>query len=369
MHKNFGEWYRLVSIEPDEDLLKKRWVGVEEWTTAIRGDDDANLETVRIFQGLPEKVSREGFLGAFRKHDAAFPQRNELEQRVLAGAVLVECVLAAKDEDGTESEADVVRAAVIAGTALEASRLRASDARLQEVTAEVLVGLHKIARRQRKRSGFNPVVLGSTTEEAITKAVEQVINAGDHNALRAPVGAGFQAILKVLRSCGTALEGAAHDLRCSDEETNILWWIEGRSSRDLKQSWISLKDAVPLAAAWELADLTDVALGPQDASAFLERVLSETKGKGKEQPIEVYVNAVSDDWVKTHAARIEERALDLTPLSLALSQRAKSNTKSWQQYFEANSGLKASTSLAPERFARSAYIEAVLFRTLADSEA
>lgn len=30
MHKNFAEWYRLVSIEPKGDVLKHRWAGVAE---------------------------------------------------------------------------------------------------------------------------------------------------------------------------------------------------------------------------------------------------------------------------------------------------------------------------------------------------
>lgn len=370
MHKNFSEWYRLVSIEPTDAVLKSRWQGVEGWVSTIRGNDDAILETVRIFHGLPEKASREAFLAAFRKHDAAFAQRkNELEQRVLAGAALVQCVLAWKDVKGAaENETDGVRAAVIAGTALEASQLRRPDDALQEVTGEILAGLREIARHQRKRSGFSPVVLGSTTEDAITKALEQVAIAADHAQLRTHVGTVFQTMIKALRRSESALANSAHDLRCADEETNILWWIAGGSSRDLNKPWSALKDAVPLVAGWELADLTDVALGPQDAAALLERVVAETKGKNKEQPLHVYVNAVSEDWAKAHSARLAERALDLTPLALALSHRSKSSTSSWQPFFEANSGLKTSTSLAPEGAARLAYVEAVLFSTLAKTE-
>ena len=94
----------------------------------------------------------------------------------------------------------------------------------------------------------------------------------------------------------------------------------------------------------------------------------ETRGKSKEQPLHVYVNAVPEDWAKVRTARSAERALDLTPLSLALSQRSKSTTSSWQQFFEASSGLKASISLSPERAAQLAYVEAVLLSTLAKTE-
>lgn len=370
MHKNFGEWYRLVSIEPTDEILKKRWAGVEEWVSSIRNDDDALLETVRIFRGLPEKTSREEFLAAFREHDAAFAQRNnELEQRVLAGAALVQCVLVERDkEDDEEDEVDGVRAAVLAGAAVEASRLRASDDTLEELTGEVLAGLHEIARHQRSRSGFSTVLLGTEEEEALTKTLEQVANAPDHAQFRRDVGAVFRTILEAVRRSESALDGAAHDLRCADEETNILWWLAGGSSRDLNKPWSALKEAVPLVAGWELADLTDIALGPQDAAALLERVIPEAKGKSKEQPLHVYVNSVPEEWAKARATKLTERAIDLASLSLALSHRIKSNTSAWQPFFESNSGLKASTTLAPERVARLTYAEAVLFSTLAKAE-
>lgn len=79
MHKNFGEWYRLVALEPDGTKLAKRWAGVKAWATALRRSDESVLETVRLFGGIPAKTSREPFLEVFRKQDPAFPQRNDLE--------------------------------------------------------------------------------------------------------------------------------------------------------------------------------------------------------------------------------------------------------------------------------------------------
>jgi hypothetical protein len=350
MHKNFGEWYRLVSIEPNGELLQKRWAGVEEWVSALRSDDDSILKTVRIFQGLPPKGSHEAFLEVFRKHDPAFPQRNELELRVLAGASLVECGRSGDDED------DGVRAAIVAGAAVEASSLReAAESRLNEVTEEVLGRLQAIARNQRKRATFNTSFLGTKADEAMKQVATNVV----------PV---LQLLLDAVRRSERALSAAAHNLRCADEETEILWWLEGGCSRDLNKPWNSLpKEAVPLIAAKELADLTDVALGPQDAAALLHRVV--TNAKCKEASIQAYVNAVPDDWAKALAAKkVAESALDLAPLSLALSHRGKSDMSSWQQFFDSTSGMRSTTSLAPERVARQVYVEAVLLRTLANAE-
>lgn len=96
----------------------------------------------------------------------------------------------------------------------------------------------------------------------------------------------------------------------------------------------------------------------------------EAKGyKNKEHALRTYVNAVPQDCLRARVATFDTRALDLAPLSLALSKRVESDTTTWPPFFEAVSGgLGAGTMLTPGRVARHAYIEAMLFRTMADVE-
>ncbi len=359
MHKNFGEWYRLVSIEPNGELLEKRWAAVEDWASTLQNNDTSLLETVRIFRGMTGKTSRETFLEVFRKHDPAFPQRNQLELQVLAGASLVALV-----DDG---EDESVRAAIIAGTAVAASSLHTTESDLREVTEEILAHLQRIARDQRRRKVFSTSLLGSKPD-AVTKGIEQVAAAGDWDQLKTHVGPVLKTLLIAVRRSEIALEAAAHSLHCADEETNILWWLEGRSSRDLNTSWASLpKESVPLIAAKELADLTDIALGPQDAAALLHRVVSESKCK--KVSVQAYVNAVPEEWCKKVASQDGQSGLDLAPLWFALHHRSKSDRANWAPFFESTLGLSSTTLLLePERVAQQAYFEAVLLKTLADVE-
>lgn len=150
MHKNFGEWYRLVALEPDGERLQKRWAGVNAWVTELRADAENVLETVRIFQGLPSKTSKDAFLAVFQEQDPAFPRRNDLELQVLAGASLVACVKSV----GADGEG--LHTAIIVGAALEASSLRATEPRLNEISQEVFGGLQAIAVKQRERKPFDP---------------------------------------------------------------------------------------------------------------------------------------------------------------------------------------------------------------------
>lgn len=364
MHKEFGEWYRLVSLVPESDKLPLRWAGVEKWVSQIQADDDAILETVRIFQGLPEKDSRDKFIAAFQDRDSAFHRRNLMEFRVLAGASLVECMCQAANN---EEDARLTRAATIIGTALEASKIFALDAELSEVLEAVRTGLYTLARELRVRW----VVDSNKVQEqsgAAAEAVQNVADAATWELFKAAVPGVFDALIEAANSSGASLAAVEHNLRCADEENDILWWLEGGCSRDLNTPWSTLKDATPLIAAWELADLTDVALGPQDAAAFLDRIVSAASIEARALPLPAYVNALPIDWAKRKATLVGEKGLDLAPLVLALTQRAMSDASSWQQFFESTSGLKSTTLYTPEQVARQGYVEAMMLRTLAKTE-
>jgi len=359
MHKNFGEWYRLVALEPDGEKLLKRWAGVMAWATELRNDHQSVLETVRIFQGLQSKASRDAFLAVFQKQDPAFPQRNDLELQVLAGASLVACV------QSVGADGEGLHTAILAATALESSSLRAAEPRLDEIAREVLEGLQAIAVKHRERKPVDSNAVHDKADAA-AEAMKQIATVTDWNVFKDVITPIFQALVDAVRAADVELSGAAHNLRSADEESNILWWVEGGCSRDTNKPWGALKDGAAIIAGAELADLTDVALGPRNAAALLERVLSALNGKGKESPLAAYVNALPDEWVRGRAGKADDTALDLTPLTLAVVQRGKSDTASWQRYFDASSGIKSSSQMTAARVARQAYAEAILLRTLAE---
>lgn len=363
MHNNFSEWYRLVALEPDGTKLAKRWAGVKGWATALRTSDDNVLETVRIYQGLPPKTSRDPFLAVFREQDPSFPQRNDLELQVLAGAALVECVQSV-GENG-----EGLHSAILAGTALEASSLRVTEPRLGEISREVATGLQAIAVAQRKRRPFGASAI-KRTADAAAKAMEQVAATAGNNsdALKNALTPVLQVLIDAVRAVDQELGDAAHNLRRGDEETDVLWWVEGGCSRDTNQPWATLRDGAAIIAGSELADLTDVALGPRNAAALLDRVLATVSAETKEAPLASYVNALPVDWYREHEARSDERALDLTPIALAVSHRSKSDASSWQAFFDSSMEMKSSIALTPTRVARQAYVEAILLRALSGDD-
>lgn len=361
MHRDFGDWYRVVALEPDGGKLQQRWAGVKTWAAAVRASDEKLLETVRIFQGLAAKTSRDAFLAAFRKQDPAFPQRNDLELQVLAGASLVVCVESVGD-DG-----EGLHTAILAGAALETSSLCVKDHRLAEISHEIAGELQTMTVAQRERRPFDPSAI-SENVDAADEALSQVAASGSWEQLKATVVPALQGLLSAVRAADRELGDAAHNLQCADEEAQILWWLEGGCSRDTNKPWTLLKEGAAIIAGTELADLTNIALGPRNAAALLTRVLSQSKGKAKDVSLETYVNTLPDEWAVERAAKVADGALDLMPLTRAIIHRGKSDSVSWQQYFDASSGLKAQTPLTAVRVARQAYIEAVLLRTLANAD-
>lgn len=358
MHKNFSEWYRLVSIEPNGDTLTKRWAAVEEWASTFEGNDENILDTVRTFFGVGSKEPPEAFVETFREHDPAFPRKNELELRVLAGAALLHCI-------GFSSGNH--RSAIISGIAVESTNSREQIKQLNELTANILSGFRTLMRHRRKRLTVKTDLFDSKTTTAINEGIRQIPSAGDINQLRSHITPIIQSLVSILQRSEHALDETFRNLRCADEEIDVLWWMEGGHSRDSDKPWNSLlKESVPFFAAKELADLTNIELGPLNVHPFIHKIVGIAKCKAVS--IETYVNSVPNDWIVALFAGAEDVVSDLTPISFALDHRNKSNSSSWQTYFEAATGLSAGAVVPADEIGCRLYAEVVLLRMLSDAE-
>lgn len=359
MHKNFSEWYRLVSIEPDGERLKTRWAGVSAWADELIENDEYILETLRIFHNLPCKEGRDAFVDILREEDAAFAQQNDFELRLLAGASLVDCVQSIKEDN------EGVHTTALLGAAMEILSLHEIEPELQDISREIIRNLQRIAIGQRER---RPSDL-EAVEAKIESVKSEIANIGtldsweNFNAIVTPI---FNSLIGALHEMKSELLKSNFNLQRADEEVNILWWMEGGTSRDTDKSWATLKEGAAIIAGTELAQLTDVTLGPLNSRALLKRVLSEFEDK--QESLATYINSLPEDWVQNLTDEIDEGALDLTPITSAMVRRIASDTQSWQQFFDSSSWLKSSSELNAVRVARQAYFEAILYQALNDAE-
>jgi hypothetical protein len=354
MHKDFGEWYRLVAIEPDDAMLQKRWCAATE------DEVSQMLDIVRLFLGQspsqPEVAQR--FIDMLRKHDAAFPQRNPLELQVLAGAAAANCITTDKDDS---TRGMTVALAVAAGS-FAAARPAMKLAEIADLTRNQLLDMSW--RRRRRASGS---LEDLAADQSIAKALETFSKApfGDWNQVRAAVTAVFQDLWTTIEGLQNAMVDMDQDLTRADEECNMLWWLEGGCSRDFRAPWASTqREGVPVIAAKELGDLTVVLPGPHVAQALLHGVLSRV---GLDTvSIADAVNKVPLDWLKPCLdSRRMSRASDLTPVWLALKHRAAANDdRAWQAFFEKTVGVDPAKQIKADDLAGQVYLEALFLKAL-----
>ncbi len=244
MNEGFADWYRTISIEPKSEELQKRWRGVEEFASDAARDDVTSL--ARVFFGMPfvpEFVDR--FRTTFKQIDDTFPmQRNDAELRVLAGATLLKLF---EFSPGWDLSAAF-------------SLVCGSYCGLRE---PIIPAILDSARSF--LSGASSELRTDTTDHLDTPDFTShlaAVTSGCQTALpnlAAPLTALFKDAEKALRDVVEWAGSAQKRQELFREESDILWWIFGGQSRDLRVPFSTLKHpSTCLIAGKELADLVRI---------------------------------------------------------------------------------------------------------------
>lgn len=315
MHSDFSEWFRAAGMEPHADELQKRWVGVD----AFEVDSEEVVSLVEIFFGFfgGQDTFLAGFRKVFQDADASFRMRdNDRELSVLAGAVLVTVM-----EEGSLELGDLTALALVA---CAAQNLRAAPC-VPDIPERAAKHL---ARRTVSRGKLDP------DEESTA----------DENQLQ--------------------VNQLQRNLDVIGEETNLLWWVFGESSRDTNERWSEY--AVPratLMAGKELANLTRIAPGPASASALLDRVIKYSKAKPPAQiAVKDAIAGVPLDWRQKYLKDHYQDALaKLCPVSHGIKlsvDLAKGNA--WVPALATSTKVQREAKIAPHLLGYQVYIECLL---------
>lgn len=314
MHTDFAEWFRSAGVELQDDVLLKRWAGVD----AITAGPEEILSLVELFFGFYDAT--EAFTASFRvplqQADAAIRMRdNNVELSVLAGAKLV---------------------SIMEGNSIE----------LGDFAAMALVS----CAAQNLR---NAPCVSEIPERATSHLSRRSVNRNqlDLNAMSKDGGPSAE-IVQLQR-----------DLAVVAEETNVLWWVFGESSRDLNKRWEEFAvSQMTLLAGKELADLTRMVPGPAAASALLDRVVKIAKAK---PPAHVLVNeaiaGVPLTWRQNYAKNhCPARLLNLCPVSHGIKMSVElAEGDAWAQAFP-NLAKIRDGKIAPRLLAYQVFIECLL---------
>lgn len=344
MHKEFADWYRTASLEPKGDTLEVRWKAIDKFIG--KADEKELLALVRVFLGIAtEKVVIDKFADAIRKADATFPALgNELELRVLAGAACVACFENAEQDRGTS---EMVALAVTSGS-FRRRRKNLIVPRIFEICEAMLV------ERSANRFADMQDAIDLAGAAAELKKVCTGANTGTH--MEKPMAVFLDRLKE-------KLEASDARQRLLQEEANVLWWLFGGYSRELKLPFEKVVSAaLPLIAGHELAALVEARPGPVAFPGLLGRVLNGNAKQSKYNLAEA-VNAAPAQWREAARAKTPEWMFDFCPVRVAIKRSLEvQDGKSWVKPTEGATGLPISQKIDGLELAIQCFREALLLQ-------
>jgi hypothetical protein len=314
MNPLFGEWYRKAGIQPTNETLTNRWNGIEAYTKKI--DPAKVLELVRCFVRLPWKkeTNKQEFIADFQARDAAFPVRdNALELEVLAGSTVIACI----DQSPKYSDfASCVMDAAAARGLRQAPVVPEILAITEEHIFKRSAAIRQLAHRDK--------VIGAKHDD-LMEAVKAAAAANQVTQLAPPLDAVLRAlnetVNKVALSTEAALISLERNVRLYAEESNIVWWVFGGTSRDIAEPFakINSKGFAAVLAGKELAELTESIPGPRASVAYLDKTLGATNEK--KITLAEIAQELPQEW--TARIRTNDELLDLCPILYTIHEVAQ----------------------------------------------
>jgi hypothetical protein len=362
MHKDFADWYRRVNIDPQTVDLQKRWEAIEAFHEKVAYADIA--ETARLFLGLP--LNNDQFLttyrAAFKATDDAFPMRdNNAKLQVLAGATLV------NHFGESDKWASISALAVICGVSQGARKAPVPE--IVTLAETTLRDLSSSLRAPQKNVG----VLSPELDEKVQNLKSTLSGGGNAFAsLLGPLLGVVEPLAKSMASVTNWVQRASRVEELRQEETDVLWWLFGESSRDLRIPFAEMKSpSACLIGAKELADLTRILPGPYAAESFLHKMLTLAHPKLSPVSLSDAVAACSDEWQKALIGSAGVSSLtNLGPVHLAIMKYIETGGKktAWHASFQTASGFKATTKTPPILLSVQMYQERLLARIFSQTK-
>ena len=349
----FGEWLRDALADMDDDVLIRRWAGVESLASDL---DYWEIMDLILYCTQCRKHRNETILKvkqAFWKHDRAFKMNeNDLELRRLSGAIVIH-VLCGK----STHQMDIALACVC----LSFGGLH-NDIGLPAMVEEAEKVLQDLSVRIRTKGPVQKVTQRVITPSKFLTKLKEMMEQGevqvpidDLHEIFSQYGKGLNQIAKDNRQLQIALE-------IQKEETNILWWLMGAYSNDLEQSFGNLdKPIAAVIAGKELADHVTHRPGPLSVINILDRIVSHRADNADALSLDAVVTKIPMDWKRKLSQEINDRTLDFCPLHAAISHSVElEDDVSWKTIFSKHFPYSTAKEVSPIVLGYQMYRERIL---------
>lgn len=356
MHPDFADWYRRVDIEPTSELLQNRWQAIEAFHENLGPSDLISATRVFFALGPKDEEFLSKYRAGFKAVDDTFTMRdNDAEIQVLAGTTLVRLCM----EGGKWEVAAAL--AVVCGAAEGARK-----SPVPEIVKLTQDALRDRSARLRTDSGPTPPPDFNPAEEF--QSLKELLNTGGANfqALNGPLPEVIQPLLQSVTLLTKWANQFSHTDDLRREESDVLWWLFGETSRDLGSKFSELPSpSATIVGAKELSDITRILPGPFGAEAFLHKMLELAHPKLTDSvSLAEATVACPEESLKGFvcSAGVET----LCPVHLAAQKWLEAGGKktAWHAPFQTASGLKPSTKFRPVALAMQTYRERLLNRAI-----
>lgn len=312
IHPKFAHWLSLAKITPGDETIRKWWSAIDTFVPAR--EDIVNLVTLAK-ELDPSLVRDTKFLKAIQTADASFLPSYSIGLAVLAATKLY--VLIDADADQVSDFATLL-------TAVSISTLEKHPAHLLDLAS---LAESKISDWSRDRAEWDLLV--------------------DHDAE------------------DVEIEQLRKLVAVTAEESNLLWWLFGRHSKDTKQPLSELSTAgLPLIVGKELADLTTILPGPVGIIAFADRALSDAaKSSAGTVVLEQTVKALPSSWIDSFIKAWGTPAFGhLCRVSQAIAASKDVAATKWPAVFSKTTGWTKGQKLEANQLANLFYRERLTVR-------
>jgi hypothetical protein len=363
IHPEFADWYRAASVAPPQELLDKRWLGVEEAAQNVTALGAIAL--LRIFCVRAKAVlEAPQFLDdAFRKHDPSFSNRDNLEEiRILSGAVLRHLI-----EDGGKLAVPVALGLICGSYGDRRSKLSTPE---HVGAAEKFLDQRAIEDREVEQ--VPSVKISNPTKERWDELLPaQHFNPNQTPHLRESliIALGEQAS-KVSQGVNKFASALWRTVLIQREEINLLWWLQAKFSREVRKPFSEMSASeASLVLPTELADLTVFIPGSPAVVGLLISALNVTKKQaGKKASLVDAVNSTPREWRKKRVAQLPKLD-DLTPVLLAMSKSLETDGETeWPPVYRTYCEVPLDNAIGPDALAVQAYREYLFVRAISENE-
>ena len=356
MHKSFPEWYVECNPEPSEELLERRWSGVESLCKDPTSQHILDLVLVAFGQQPPSNGFQETLDDTFTEHDKAYTaRRTSTETAILAGASLAHSM---SDMDSWEG---IHAALSIACYSLGGKRLSHHCPWLPSFAQSALSS--KSEQLRSSRSELSP----PTKYKLFSKKEIEEFKTADNwkdsiDKLFDNTNAVLSSLGKIAEHLHAAQRQTAHQQRLYEEELDILWWIFGGASRSLHDQFSAIDPKVlSIIAGHELASFVQVLPGPYAAQAFITAVLTREHAV-KQCQVKTAINKLTSAQKGLIASEpTPPQLLAFCPIHTAIFKSMESTE--WSEPFERATGLSASLQVHLATMAEQTYLEGLLIKS------